>query len=67
MRGTKTGGINMKFFRCPNCKKLLFKYSNFADITVEIKCSRCSQVLVTELTGNSYIRIKIVKKDYKGD
>lgn len=67
MRGTKTGGINMKVFRCPNCEKILFKFKLTGYVDLEIKCSRCSKLIVTKLVGSAYVRRKFRKTNLKGD
>ncbi|SDO86828.1 Mu-like prophage protein Com [Clostridium gasigenes] len=63
----KTEVINMKVFRCPNCNKLIIKYKVIGYVSLEIKCPRCSELIVTNLTSNEYIGIKFTKRKLKGD
>lgn len=35
-------------FRCPNDGRLLFKVSDVADLEVEVKCSRCGEIIKAE-------------------
>lgn len=57
----------MKVFRCPNCSKLMMKYKVMGYALLEIKCPRCSELIVTNLMDNEYIGRKFRKRELKGD
>jgi phage FluMu protein Com len=39
-------------FRCPQCKKLLFKYELIGSLKLETVCSRCSKTVTLEIKGS---------------
>ena len=51
-RGTKLAGgflmrdylKDMEEFRCPTCNKLFFRYKLKGSLTLEVKCTRCSNI-----------------------
>lgn len=56
----------MKVFRCPNCEKVLLRFDLKGSMDLEIKCTRCSKLIVTKLVGSAYIRRKFTKRNIKG-
>lgn len=57
----------MKVFRCPNCEKILLKFYLKGSIELEIKCSRCSKLVVTKLVESAYVRRKLRERILKDD
>ena len=45
--------VELVEFRCPNDDKLLLKVSDVAGIALEVKCSRCGEIVKAERQAES--------------